>query len=53
MNSAASRMYWAATPARTMTRYRAAWTTFLVVTTLTAAATMTRASTPKAMFWAM
>src|SRR5437660_6050495 len=41
-----------ATPARTTTRYRAAWTMFLVVTTRMAATAMDAARNPKATFWA-
>src|SRR5829696_6451601 len=39
--------------ARTTTRYRAAWTTFFVVTTSRAASTAARARIPKAMFSAI
>ena len=44
-NSAASRMYWAATPASTSTSQSAACTTFLQVTTRIAPKTITAAMT--------
>src|SRR5216684_2338177 len=47
-NSAASKMYWAAAPARTTTRNSAAWTTLRLRTTPMAAAAIATASTQKA-----
>src|SRR6056297_3471932 len=51
-NSAAARMYWAATPDSTTTSQSAAWTTLLVDTTLSAAKIMAAAMMPKPTFWA-
>ena len=45
-------MYWAATPASTITSHSAAWTTFFVVTTQSAAKIITKAMIPKPTFWA-
>ena len=45
-------MYWAATPASTSTSHSAAWTTFLVVTTQSAANTIMKAMIPNPTFWA-
>src|SRR5215207_1480760 len=52
MNSAPRRMNWEATPASTITRYSAACTTFLVVTTRHADTSITAAMMPKKMFCA-
>ncbi len=43
-------MYWAATPASTSTSHSAAWTTFFVETTHSAANTMKKAMIPKPTF---
>ena len=51
-NSAAARMYCAAMPASTIASHSAAWTTFLVVTTHSAAKIITAAMMPKPMFCA-